>query len=244
VIVVVLAAGALVAAVAFGLLLHDTATPVSIQDVVRRFRESGRGPGRLDGVYLYATRGGESVDALGGAHHRYPAKTSITAVTVPCGVRLEWDPLEGRSATWTLCATSIGIELHAWEVAHRFFGQSDRTSYACSGTVLVPSDDTSTARARYRCRSSRGHETGHAQLLGVELVQVAGAKRRAVHVRTVATVKGGDHGTETTDWWLDERTGLPLRIALSNRTSRPFFLGDVHYREDADLRLVSTTPLR
>jgi hypothetical protein len=244
VIVLVLVAGALAAAVGFGLLLHDTATPVSIQDVVRRFREGGSGPGGLDGVYLYATRGGESVDALSGAHHRYPAKTSVTVVTVPCGVKLTWEPLEGRSATWTLCATGLGIELHAWAVAHRFFGQSDRTSYACSRTVLVPSGEATDGTSPFRCRSGRGRETGEVRVLGLQEVSVGGAQLRAVHVQTVATVKGGDHGTERTDWWLDERTGLPLRIALLNRTSRGFFLGNVHYREDADFRLVSTTPLR
>jgi len=62
-------------------------------------------------------------------------------------------------------------------------------------------------------------------------------------VRTVARVTGGDHGTETVDWWLDERN-FPVRIGLTSRTSRGFFIGDVHYREDAELRLRSTTPLR
>jgi hypothetical protein len=242
VIVVVLIAGALAAAVAFGLLLHDTATPVSIPEVVQRFREGKRGT--LDGVYLYSTRGGEAVDALGGAHHRYPAKTTITAVRVPCGVRLRWEALEERSTTWTLCATKLGIELQSWQVAHRFFGQSDRTSYDCSRSVLVPESSTPKEVNAFRCRSSRGREEVRAQVVGLEDVPVAGAMLTAVHVRTVGRVTGGDHGMEIVDWWLDQRTVLPVWIRLESRTSRPLFVGDVHYRENADLRLLSKTPLR
>ena len=55
---------------------------------------------------------------------------------------------------------------------------------------------------------------------------------------------GGDSGTETTDWWLDERSGLPLRIRLLNRTGRKVLIGRVNYSEDVDLRLRSTKPLR
>jgi hypothetical protein len=241
-ILVALIVGGLAAAVAFGFLLHDTATPVSIQEVVKRFRE-GR-PGTLDGVYVYGTQGGESVDALGGAHHRYPARTSITVVRVPCGVRLHWEPLEERSATWTLCATRRGIELRSWEVAHRFFGQSDRTGYVCTAGVLVPASSSPGTAKAFRCRSSRGQEAVRVEVVGLKDIRIAGKTLTAVHVRTVGTVTGGDHGTEVVGWWLDQRTVLPLRIRLESHTSRPLFIGDVHYREDADLRIRSTKPLR
>jgi hypothetical protein len=85
---------------------------------------------------------------------------------------------------------------------------------------------------------------GETRLIGVEEIAVAGTRLRAVHVRTAGRVSGGDEGTETTDWWLDERSGLPLRIGLSSRTSRSILIGEVHYREDADLRLRSIKPLR
>jgi hypothetical protein len=241
---VALIAGGVVAAIASGLLLRDTATPVSIQEVLQRFHEGERASGELDGVYLYATRGAESVDALGGARHRYPAKTTITALTVPCGVSLQWEALEARSSTWTLCATRRGIELQTWDLVHRFFGQTDRTGYACGGTVLVPAQRAAGGPTAFRCRSDSGRQAGEARVVGIEQVAVAGARLKAVHVRTVARVTGGDSGTETFDWWLDERTGLPLRIAFASRTSRPFLIGDVHYREEAELRLLSTTPLR
>jgi hypothetical protein len=235
--------GGLAIAITTGLLLKDKATPVSIQDVLARFHESERRSGKLDGVYLYATRGQESVDALGGTTHRYPKSTTITLVTVPCGMRLLWEPFEERSVRWTLCATADGIELADWEVAHEFFGQGDRTGYTCTESVLVPAEEKSGA-SPFRCRSDQGREDGETEMLGVEQVAVGSARRAGVHVRTVGQVTGGDSGTETTEWWLDERSGLPLRIRLLNRTGRKILIGRVNYSEDVDLRLRSTKPLR
>ena len=188
--------GGLAIAVTTGLLLEDKATPVSIQDVLARFHEGERRTGKLDGVYLYATRGQESVDALGGATHRYPKSTTITLVTVPCGMRLLWEPFEERSVRWTLCATGDGIELADWEVAHEFFGQGDRTGYTCTESVLVPAEEKSGA-SPFRCRSDQGRQDGETEMLGVEQVAVGNARRAGVHVRTVGQVTGGDSGTET-----------------------------------------------
>jgi hypothetical protein len=240
----VLVAGGLVAAFETGLLLEDTATPVSIAEVVARFRQQAHRPRGFDGVYVYVTQGEESIDALGGAHHRYPKRTSITAVGVKCGLRLHWDALQERTATWTLCTTPRGLELDAFKVSHEFFGQGDSTSYACAGSVLLPLDESVGAESPFRCRSDRGREAGDGKVVAFEPVPVGGAQLNAVHVQTVARVSGGDHGTETTDWWFDVRNGLPLQIGLASRTSRGFALGDIHYREDATLRLLSTKPLR
>ena len=237
-------AGGLVGAHAAGILLHDTSKPASVGDALRHFRERGRAPGKLEGVYLYRTLGAESVDALGGAHHRYPATTGMTATSARCGVRLRWESLEQRSMTWVLCSTPRGIELHTLDQVHRFFGLTDRTSYACSGDLLmVPGDRPGTARP-FSCRSGGGGEQGRVLVAGHEVLRVGGRKLSAVHVRTVAHVTGRNSGTETVDWWLDRSSTLPLRIVLRSRTSRKVFLGRVHYREDADLRLVSTTPRR
>jgi hypothetical protein len=231
------AAALVVAAIVGGLFLNDTARPASIQDAVQRFQAGGAGGGKLDGVYLYATTGEESIDALGGAHHRYPATTSITAVGAPCGVKLRWDALQGRSTTWTLCSTQAGVDLGTEEVVHTFFGQSDDTTYACAGSELLRSGS-------FRCRSGRGEQTGTVTVVGHEDIDVGGKPVSVLHVRTVATISGGDRGTETVDWWLGTATGLPVRVAFTSRTSRKTVVGRVHYAEDAELRLLSLTPKR
>jgi len=245
VVVVALVVGGLAIAVATGLLLHDTSTPVSIAEVVARFHRRGTAAGAGDGVYVYLTRGSESVDALGGARHRYPERTSITSVGVRCGVRLRWEPLKERSATWTLCRTARGVELLGFQVSHKFFGQGDTTAYTCAGSVLLPADEPAGATSPFHCRSDRGREAGDVRVVGFDFIPVQAADLRAVHVRTTANVTGGDHGTEVTDWWFDVRNGLPLRIDLESRTGRELpIVGTVHYREDASLRLLSTRPLR
>jgi hypothetical protein len=226
----VVVSGGLAAAWAGGLILHDSSRPASVEEALRRFRAIDPSPGPRDGVYLYATAGSESVDALGGASHVYPATTTVTAISRQCGFELRWASLEDRSTTWLLCGDRLDL-VGSTEV-HRFFGRRDRTAYRCTGSVLRPA----TAPASFRCRSGSGLENGR--------VVVVGRARGRLHVRTEGRVTGGDRGVETVDWWLVPGSAIPTRITLTSRTSRKVFLGRVHYREDVDLRLGSVQPLR
>ena len=226
------------AAWAGGLLFTDTARPASFQSAVQRFRASDPRPQALDGVYTYATRGEESLDVLGGARHAYPATTTITVVEVPCGVRLRWDALAGRSTTWTLCTRTPGPSLRALDEVHSFFGRHDRTDYVCAPPTNGNTDS-------FHCRSRHDVETGQEIGAAPARLDVGGQPVQALRYRTIARVSGTDRGTETTEWWLDAHSGLPVELVVSNRTSRPEpLIGRAHYREDVTLRLVSTTPLR
>jgi hypothetical protein len=224
---VVLVVGGLGVAVAGGWLLHDSAEPAKVADVVSRLRTSGS----KGSVYVYATGGNEKVEAFVSATHLYPARTAVTIVRVACGERLTWDALEGRSNSWVLCRTPHGYELRSEVEAHKFFGQSDRTTYTCKNALLGPGGKS------YRCRSAEGRERGTIRVIARERLPLGAA----LHVQTVGHVTGGDSGTETTDWWLAE-SGLPLRLAFESKTSRKVTVGRAHYSERADLRLVSTTP--
>jgi hypothetical protein len=235
-----LVAAALLGAHATGLLLDDSARPASVGEAVSSYRHGSAAQAGISGVYVYSTRGSESIDALGGARHRYPARTTITVRRAPCGLTLRWQPLAGRVTTWTLCTRSSTIELRAIDQLHRFFGQDDRTRYACSGGVIVPGHEASPP---FDCQAGSGTETVSAQSLGTARVRVGGHLIDAVRVRTLARVGGSNRGSETVEWWLDVH-GLPLHIVLRSRTSRRVFLGTVHYREDAELRLLSATPRR
>jgi hypothetical protein len=232
-IALVLVVGGFGVAVAAGWLLHDTAKPASVSKAVARLHTSGA----KGAIYFYATRGGESLNAFVSARHVYPARTAVTVVPVDCGRRLSWDALEGRSTTWTLCRTPRGLELRSEVETHSFFARKDLTAYDCTGAVL--SGDRS-----FLCRSRRGTANGRIHDFGREELMVGGRELPALHVQTVSRVRGGDGGTETMDWWLEPKTGLPLRLSFRSKTSRPLRIGNAHYREQADLRLVSTTPRR
>ena len=220
---------------ALGLLFTDAARPAAAGRVVGSFRAGDPHPQAVDGVYAYRTSGGESIDVLGGKRHRYPATTTITVVTIPCGVRLRWDALAGRSTTWTLCMRSGKVDLRGLDQVHTFFGQTDRTRYTCAPA----------AEGSFRCRTPHGAEAGRESVAGRVFVTVGGVRLQALRVHMNADVSGASSGTETVDWWLDPRTALPLELAVSSRTSRAEpLVGRAHYREDATLRLVSTTPRR
>ena len=120
-------AAGLAAAWAGGLLFTDTARRASVESALQLFRASDPRPQPLDGVYTYATRGQESLDVLGGTHHVYPATTTITVVTVPCGMRLRWTRSGAIDDVDALHA-ALGPNLRRIDEVHRFFGRHDRTS--------------------------------------------------------------------------------------------------------------------
>lgn len=228
-----------------GFFLHDSSQAASISQALRLFRASKHDAGGLNGVYIYATNGSESVNALGGARHVYPARTSITAIEVPCGIRLRWAALEKRSTTWTFCSTPAGIELRVSDERHAFYNISDHSLYVCSGRLLIPKNGpVAGATEPFSCRSNRNLEVGEVHIIGVVPLDIGGRRVDAIHASTDLTIRSYDSGSESIEWWLDAATALPLRIELHSRTSRKMWVGRVQYHEDLSLHLLSLTPLR
>jgi hypothetical protein len=235
---------ALLAAWAAGLILHDSSQAATVKQALHEFRAGNYRKDGLNGVYLYATDGRESIDALGGASHIYPATTTITAVEVPCGVRLGWAALSGRSTTWTFCSTGVGTVLSISDERHSFFGQHDHTTYTCADRLILPADPVGGSVYPFRCSTQGGSENGDMNILGSEVLQVEGKPVRTLHVRSSLTIHGGSDGNETIDWWLDPANVLPVRVVMRSRTSRSIFVGRVNYREDFTLSLLSLRPQR
>jgi len=228
-----------------GFFLHDSSQAAPVSEALRRFRASERGSGGLSGVYLYATKGSESINALGGTKHVYPPKTSITVIEVPCGIQLRWVALEKRSTIWTFCSTAAGVELRISDERHAFFNLSDHAVYACSDRLLIPRKPIASGATKpFTCRSNRNLEVGEARVIGYGVIDVGGRRVRAIRVSTDLTIRSRDSGSESVDWWLDTATALPLRIELRSRTSRKMWVGRVQYHEDLSLRLLSLAPLR
>jgi hypothetical protein len=241
---VVALVSARVVAWAGGLILRDTSRPASVKQALREFRAGKYGNQGLNGVYLYATSGHESIDALGGASHTYPATTAVTVIGVPCGVQLHWTALSGRSTTWTFCKSSLGTVLRVSDERHSFFGQHDHTTYTCSGRTLLPEKVQIGAVYPFSCSTKSGSETGDMRVLGRDKLELGKSRVHVLHVRSTLILHGGNAGRETIDWWLDTANALPLRVVLKSRTSRSIFVGRVHYHEDFSLRLLSLSPQR
>jgi hypothetical protein len=242
--VVVLAAG-------WRFVLHDSAEPATVDQAVQRFRrdamkavESAR-EGLTPGVYVYATTGSEKVDALGGATHDYPARTTITITKGGCGWKLRWAALKDRSTTWERCRTAKGDVLRSTDETHRFFGTTEHTDYACGKTLARPAGDRPGTTWPFRCTTGTGTtQKGTGRVVERGVLTVGGARVAVVHVRWETTLAGKTTGTSDQDEWVDLASGLPVRISMASETATGSLVGDVHYEERVDLRLTSLVPRR
>jgi hypothetical protein len=242
-----LAALAAVAALgAWWFLFRDVAEPATVGEAVSAYREQGAG-GRSTippGVYVYATDGSEHTDALSGVTHRYPPSSTITVTGAPCGVRLRWDVLRGRSTTWTVCTDAADwIERSRYE-RHTFFGVTDETSYTCTGKPFRPAGDRPATTFTVDCSTGTAKEQGPGLVVGREAMRVGDTLVPAVHIRTTTSFSGDTTGSATYDFWLSRETGLPVRIDMVSRTTNGSLIGDVHYDERVSLRVTSLVPRR
>jgi hypothetical protein len=244
---VVAAASAAVAGWYF--LRRDVAEPASVAAAIAAFREQAaagavaRSP-IPPGVYVYATDGFERTDALGGVTHTYPARSTVTVTPGPCGVRLRWDVLRGRSTTWTVCVGRKGWLVRTRDERHTFFGIEDETAYRCGATPLRPAGDTPGTMFPVACTTGSATERGRGRVLACQSVEVGSASVDCVRVRSRTAFAGRTTGTATYDFRLARDTGLPLRAEMRSRTTNGSPIGDVHYEEDVTLVLTSSTPRR
>lgn len=237
------------AAVVRWVVLRDTAAPASLGDALARYRAAAAASDTPvpAGVYVYATTGAESVSALGGARHTYPARSTITVTAAPCGMALRWDVLRTRSVTWRVCTAGAPegrLRLAAWYERHQFFGQDDATDWTCPQAAWLPPSGAARAPEPYRCDGGDTVQRGTLRVVGTETVRVGGVPVRAVHVRIDEQDVGAAHGPIREERWLERDTGLPLRLRYRVRSANDSPVGDVTFQEEYDLRLVSLEPRR
>jgi hypothetical protein len=203
-------------------------------------------PLAVPGVYRYRTVGAESIDALGGARHEYPAETTITVTSHGCGVRLSWDPLEERRDEWQLCATPEDVELQPNGLQkHQFFGQDETEEIRCDRAIaVVPATErASEAPLRRSCTLGDDGWLPIWQWVGDGEVELGGESIAVTHVRM--TVEDDDEYWEhtTIDWQLAP-SGLPFEVTVETSSRSPSPIGGVVYNETYHLELISTTPLQ
>jgi hypothetical protein len=229
-------------------LFRDTAEPVTVGEAVTSFRtETEPAPGTLPiapGVYVYATRGFEQTDALTGVTHRYPSRSTITVTRAECGMNLTWLVLKGRSTEWTFCVTDEGWELRTQDERHTFFGRTETTTYTCENTPIWIRAKPVGAPWPVICSTGDAEETGTAAVVGRLTLEIGSRRIRVTRVHKFTRFHGAIRGTAIYDFWFGETSGLPVRIGMVSTTTNDSPVGDVHYKEDVMLRLLSLRPRR
>lgn len=246
--------------VVISLLLDDTTTPVATEEVVADFRQEatstppGPTPAPLaadelttaaEGVYVYETTGSESIDALGGADHEYPAETTITVRSTACGATYRWVAIEERSELLDICVIDGALALRGYVADHEFFSQGDNKPLICDApvTLVVPGGSPSSTRGV--CRGAG---------LVEELTVVVGpmettlVDRRSTEVLPVeidvivGPPDGHTQGASSTRLLVDVATGVIVEWSETTMTSADSQVGRVDYEESFQLRVVSLEP--
>ena len=223
------------------------ATTTTVADVTTTTSAAALPTLPAPGIYRYLTTGTESIDALGGTSHDYPAETTITVIGNGCGVRLRWDALRERHDEWSLCATADGVALQPDGVQyHEFFSQPDDEALRCDRTVVLvpttaaaePADPTEQS-----CMLAEDPWLPRWEVLERATRTVDGTDVAVRHVRM--TIDDNDNYPEhtTIDWYLTD-SGLPVEVQATKTSSSPSPIGAVGYTEQYHLELVSTAPLQ
>jgi hypothetical protein len=193
------------------------------------------------GVYVYATTGRDSVDALNGDHHDYPETTTITVSSSDCGVLQRWDVLVQRWEEWQRCADGSSVREPSRTTFDEFFGQSQTDSFTCTGDprpVDAPPGTTWTTS----CAQDADIEISEGVVVGTEDLTVGTSTVSTLHVRvTVTNEPDGDK--QVTETWYQVGTDLVIAQTGEAATSNPSPVGTVHYTENYEIHLTSLTPL-
>jgi hypothetical protein len=242
-------------------LLRDRARTVSTRQALDRFRSESTStvtPSTVAppttvmplrtlppiGVYRYATRGEESVDALGGATHRYPDETTITVTSDGCGVLFRWDALRERRDEWRLCAMEQGLVQGDGLQYHEFFAQPEPEAVVCPNPpVMLPAVAKAGPAIEVDCTLDGDPWVVYWQVIGRETRTVAGTAVDTVHVRQSVNDATDIGEQSTVDWYLDDH-GLPIAVTATKRSKSTSPIGAVLYREDYSLSLESLVPAR
>ncbi len=235
-------------------LVRDDTTPVAIEKVVQDYRGETSSaatttlPAGLkipdQGVYAYATTGGEQTQLLGTSKHDYPATTTIAIRATDCGFAQTWTALDKRVESWSLCTEPDGLRPQTFRDVHSFYGRDDDRTYRCSGDGVFPLKPGG-GEQTFTCTTDSTTRTDHVRAVGREPLSVGGTTVDTIHLRDRYTLSGSTttDSPGTSDWWLDPQTGLPIRIRVSVKDASDTPIGkQAQYAEAYDLKLQSLEP--
>lgn len=243
----------LVAAGGFGVYwryFHNSQKPVDVKKVVNNFQPGSQGGVARNGeptpgVYLYATKGHESVSALGGQTNTYPATTTLTVIDTPCGVDTRWDVLTNRSDLDHECHQSDGAWIRTGtETSDQFFNQSQVDIATCAHLVELVASPKTGSTTTGRCTTGANFVDYTYRIVDLKPLTIGGTKVDAVHLRITSTQGGERSGGGTEDRWVRAVTNLVLRARVHDNVRSPSPVGAVTYKQDFDITMKSLTPAR
>jgi hypothetical protein len=229
---------------------RESAHQVSAADALAQFRKSsGRSApsaGRpTAGVYRAAVGGKESIGLPGFDEHYGPnAPIAVTHGDGGCFTyRADFNSHHWRS--WTFCPTAdatFGLtkQLSWTERKAPALNIESLTTYTCQRPLDLLWADAAAGDSRSgACQGTTDEDpavtadAASAQVLDVGPMTVGRKTIDVVHLRTVDTFSDAQTGAERDEWWLDARTGLPVKIVIDVRLKG----GPSDYSETATLSL-------
>ncbi|MGH2758319.1 MAG: hypothetical protein ACRDKJ_02025 [Actinomycetota bacterium] len=203
---------------------------------------SGVRPLPSEGVYVYATTGGDEVDVLGGSRHQYPAETTVTVRQAGCGLVERWDALEERWDERESCRAADGDTLKRTTSFHEFFGRADKRTMTCNGYTFAAAFGPG-SKWSSRCASDNTTVDLDLEAIGWEELEVGGSTVRTLHVRVTGRISGEQVGSLVRDVWGSADSGIVVRekSTLTSYSNQPVF-GRTRYHESYENRLKSLEP--
>lgn len=221
---------------------RDVATTLDPEDVGETVVTGAGRPGDY-GVYVYATTGYESTDALGDARHDYPEETYLTIQPGGCGTLVRWQPLAERYEEWDYCPDG---RLVGWDSYFEWFQFGNTDHWECPEPAAAQGEPgTSWVAECYRAETpnaAAGTETVTYEVSGYESVTVGSQEVQALHVRASVTGTGGSVASGVVDTWYLPGTYLPVRRVVVHDSITDSRIGAVQYHETAEISLVSLEP--
>lgn len=197
-----------------------------------------------DGVYVYATTGGEEVDVLGGSRHTYPEETTITVRHGGCGFVERWDALDERWDERESCRIPRGDKLKRTTAHHEFFGHADTRTLECDGLTYPAAAEPGDVWTM-RCASVDTTTDLRLTAVAWEDIDVGGTAVRTLHVHVDGKISGEQEGRTIRDVWgaVDSGISVRERATLTSYSTQPVF-GRTRYHESYEVLLKSLEPRR
>ena len=148
-----------------------------------------------------------------------------------------WDVLETRSTTVTICVTGERSQaVDGWTEHHVFSGHEESATWSCSRPPWLVDPNAVGTRTSHLCAGANSTSAGTVDVLGTEPLRIAGAAVETVHLRLTAEVDGVLRGTVVEDRWVEQETGLPVRLRYRARITSSSPAGDSVFRERYELQ--------